>query len=92
MCRSVSIKLAQNKTAFRVLIDYLKPKQKMKKKGVLERKFVSIILALTATIAILSSTSVPSSAKADVREITDMKLPVQYYDFEDSPIYISVKK
>ena len=55
-------------------------------------KFVSIILAFTATLAVMSSTSVPSTAKTDKREGATTELPVQYYDFEDSPIYISVKK
>lgn len=55
-------------------------------------KFVSIFLALTATFAILSSTSVPSKAKTSVAETVTVELPVQHYDFEDSPIYISVKK
>ena len=51
-------------------------------------KLVSIILAFTATFTILSSTSVPSTKPVS----SVVELPVQHYDFEDSPIYISVKK
>ena len=48
-------------------------------------KLLSIILAFTATFAVLSSTSVPSlPTKKDV--------PVQFIDFEKNPLVISVKK
>ena len=53
-------------------------------------KLVSIVLAFTATFVVLSSASVPSTAKTS--DVVTVELPVQYYDFEDSPIYISVKK
>lgn len=64
----------------------------MKKERGFGMKFVSIFLAFTATFAILSSTSVPSKAKTSAAETVTVELPVQHYDFEDSPIYISVKK
>lgn len=48
-------------------------------------KFVSFMTVLIATFAILSSASVPAT-KAEA------SVPVQVLDFEDSPIYISVKK
>lgn len=84
--------MTQKIIAFRKLFNYLKPKQKMKKERGFGMKFVSIILAFTATFTILSSTSVPSKAKTNVADPVTVELPVQHYDFEDSPIYISVKK
>ena len=55
-------------------------------------KLVSIILTFAATFIVLSSTSVPSVPSLPSRVPESISLPVQHYDFEESPMIISVKK